>query len=505
MSEDYGSYTPQTYPYLYEFLPRKISVSKLISESSLNFYKKPILMLPSAVSYGMSAGASSLMYVSLIILLRQILKTGGVKAIIRAIKHENIAYIKETLPILQLSTIFLVWILLAIFTYSISELFKYAYVQKYLRTGVFSLRSAIETLRERWLHSFIASLTISIIPLTPLILILSTVSFGEIESIWVILLLALLIPILLLISLFIKFFVFNYIADGGTAFASLIKSYRLASQNLSTVISYGVLYFLIYLTITVIVSIFSLLGVTISTMASALQTVYVEPVFYTTKAMLYLDLRMEDRVRIKKEKVNWLRFPWKYVRRGLRSLPGFTARNTPLIAGLIMLFIASYILGAGDASLLWNQTSEFFENYTPLFEKPELLLFQKMQLAFSIFFNNWLVSIGASFSGLLIAPPILIVFFNGYIAGLIVEYVSIMREARLWPSLIPHGIIEIPVFILFNVAGIRIGYEFVKMLRSGESNLEGRIKETLYLVAGSIIPFLIAAVIETFISPRLIP
>ncbi len=506
MGESYSPYTAEPYQYTYGFQPVKISVSKLISEASLNYYKKPILMLPSAISYGMNAGVSSLIYVSLITMLRHLLKTGGVRALIQAVKYKDIAYIRDVFPFLQFGTVLLAWIILAVFIYSISELFKYAYVQGYLRTGVFSVRSAIEIIRKRWFHSFVASLTISAIPLVPLILLLAMVGYSSEPSLIALILFSMLMfIILLLVALFIKFFVFNYMADGETALASIVKGYKLASKNLSTVIGYGVIYLLMYLTVSLIVSVFSLLGVIVSTMVSALQTVYVEPVFYTAKAMLYMDLRMEERIRLGKERVNWLRFPWKYVRKGLSSLPGFTARNIHLIASLVLLFIASYMLGAKDAAPLWNQTSEFLGDLRATFKPAELLLFQKMQLAFSIFFNNWLVSIGASFSGLLVAPPILIVFFNGYLAGIIVEYASIVSKSKLWPSLLPHGVIEIPVFILFNVAGLRMGYEFVKMLRDEESDLEGRIRETLYLIAGSIVPFLIAAVIETFISPKLIP
>lgn len=73
-------------------------------------------------------------------------------------------------------------------------------------------------------------------------------------------------------------------------------------------------------------------------------------------------------------------------------------------------------------------------------------------------------------------------------------------------ALLPHGIIELPSFVIAASAGIKLGHKFYIHLKSKDeaSTLEFQhvTKQTVYIVIGLSILFLVAGIIEATITPE---
>lgn len=127
-------------------------------------------------------------------------------------------------------------------------------------------------------------------------------------------------------------------------------------------------------------------------------------------------------------------------------------------------------------------------------------------VAANIFANNTQTSailfIGGASFGLLTA---LILSVNGFIIGLVVEYVR--QEQGLYvilAGILPHGIFEIPALILAAMFGLLLGEELWRELHgTGDAISAGRKYGRQFLAY--VIPLLgIAAIIEGFITPEII-
>ncbi|MFQ6081005.1 MAG: stage II sporulation protein M [Candidatus Bathyarchaeia archaeon] len=117
----------------------------------------------------------------------------------------------------------------------------------------------------------------------------------------------------------------------------------------------------------------------------------------------------------------------------------------------------------------------------------------------------WVPFLGALILGLEL-------LFNGGIIG-IVATIAGMTQGALYPivGLIPHGIIEIPAFILQFSSFIRwhaTTIDAVMMRVTGEKVdrvkfIQG-VKDTVILAIASVILFIIAAYVETYVTPHLL-
>ena len=100
------------------------------------------------------------------------------------------------------------------------------------------------------------------------------------------------------------------------------------------------------------------------------------------------------------------------------------------------------------------------------------------------------------------AAALFSIFSNGMIVGLVLNVYS--KQVGLFSVLLlllPHGIIELPVFFLSSALGIWLGFMFAKSLsrkHSFKDSFYYAVKIYLYLI----IPLLfVSALIETFITP----
>jgi len=136
---------------------------------------------------------------------------------------------------------------------------------------------------------------------------------------------------------------------------------------------------------------------------------------------------------------------------------------------------------------------------------------------FFVFLNNSFTIFISIILGILVGIfPILVLFSNGILIGILVFlWIQEYPLESFLTGILPHGVIEIPVFIMGTAIGIKIGkIVLYKILRRININLlkglyaKISLKEEISLGLIFFLKFLvpllaIAAVIEIFITPAI--
>lgn len=132
-----------------------------------------------------------------------------------------------------------------------------------------------------------------------------------------------------------------------------------------------------------------------------------------------------------------------------------------------------------------------------------------------IFLNNTIKSIAIVYLGFFMGVlPLIFLVINGMVLGyLYLQFVVVQESTSLWEMLIailPHGIIELPAVVIACAYGMQFGmliWKRIVQLLANKPIIENEIKQFLQssvrIVVFLIISLLIAAVIETVITPWL--
>lgn len=178
---------------------------------------------------------------------------------------------------------------------------------------------------------------------------------------------------------------------------------------------------------------------------------------------------------------------------------------TNAIIVVLLLFFATITVGwVGSA-----QNPAVGEQLMALFEKEvagQMDGGNPYDMCVKLFFNNFQACIllflgGASF-GIL---TIFIMSLNGIVIGAIMELVSREHTALfVAAAIVPHGIFEIPAFIISGALGILLAQSLVAEWYSGtDSAVAAYAFARLFLVV--VLPLVaIAACVEAFITPVII-
>jgi stage II sporulation protein M len=169
-----------------------------------------------------------------------------------------------------------------------------------------------------------------------------------------------------------------------------------------------------------------------------------------------------------------------------------------------ILFTVSVITGYLYAYFAPEKSGEVFSTFQQVMAQR----FGGMQSEFivlAIFLNNltatFMMLVFGLFFGIL--PGVGLVF-NGLILG-VVAYMVKKKSVFLLFSIIPHGIFEIPVFLVSAAIGLRLGHQVARKLVGGsEEAIQRELKKGVYFYLRWGVPFLfVAAFIETYISLRI--
>ncbi len=176
--------------------------------------------------------------------------------------------------------------------------------------------------------------------------------------------------------------------------------------------------------------------------------------------------------------------------------------NKTLISAFILssvLFTVSLILGLLVPP---EATSEIFQELDQVLEP--LRTESQVLLAVFIFVNNAVKALGVFLLGTLLGIPSLIfICANGLIIGVLVSGVkSIMGSTFVIASLVPHGVVEIPIILLATALGFMMGWESLKRLLGRKSEVKLKLIRGFKIYMRWVLPGLfIAAIIEAFLTP----
>ncbi|HII99765.1 MAG TPA: stage II sporulation protein M [Methanoregula sp.] len=182
--------------------------------------------------------------------------------------------------------------------------------------------------------------------------------------------------------------------------------------------------------------------------------------------------------------------------------------NAPLTNAIIitlLLFFSCLTVGwVGSA-----QNPQIGQDLLELFEKEvagQMDGNNPYDLAVKLFFNNLeaciLLFLGGASFGIL---TIFIMSLNGIVIGAIMEIISKDHSALfVAAALIPHGIFEIPAFILAGALGILLAQSLIaEWYGSGDTAVAAHAYARLFLA--TVLPLVLtAALVEAFITPLVI-
>jgi len=168
------------------------------------------------------------------------------------------------------------------------------------------------------------------------------------------------------------------------------------------------------------------------------------------------------------------------------------------IAITVPVFIVFLVVGAMlPRSLQETFTETLGRQFAPMVNLPPLIVM------ITIFLNNALKSFVAMLLGVFFGiAPLTFVAINGLIIGLVMSmFTQAQGPLATVAAVLPHGVIEVPAFIVSSAMGVRLGISFYRRLK-GEHGLGAEITAAILFFLMYLVPaFLVAAFIETYITP----
>ncbi len=348
------------------------------------------------------------------------------------------------------------------------------------------------------------------------LLLLSLFNATSLSGLFAVLVSSVLAEIAILTSLAISIFtVYSFAAvvvDNVSGLGAIRQSFRVAGRNLGTTITYGIVrtIFQAFLTILVLISLVPGIGVPLTSLVSVILSFLLTPILHSTKTMIYAYASpSEPEMPFQLAQPIWFdivrRLPkaaWSKVQIGLREIAHFllAPRNLPYHAASTLAFVAGiaagdYVSSRGLVSYLGIQPGRINPAVTQVFGPA---------LGIDIFLHNWLVSIATALAGIGFGlPSFATIMFNGFILGLLIP--AFPNPTLLWGGILPHGIIEIPSFVLSGSIGLKLGYAAWKAklhpVPQNSANLSAVLRQAVYIVVGLALLFLIAGIIEGNVTP----
>jgi len=151
----------------------------------------------------------------------------------------------------------------------------------------------------------------------------------------------------------------------------------------------------------------------------------------------------------------------------------------------------------GRLEFIWNLLGDYMGGF------PE----NGHYLFLIIFTNNSAVSFLAMILGVFLGIfPILVIALNGIVIGVVsLNFIESHGLQYLLLGTLPHGVIEIPVFLLSAGIGLKLGYKSFRKIAFKEEGIVEEVRKGIKLFLIFILPMIfLAALIESFVTPLLI-
>jgi stage II sporulation protein M len=316
----------------------------------------------------------------------------------------------------------------------------------------------------------------------------------------------------LILSLLFVYTPVVVVSEGLSGLTAIRRSSGEVRKNVGTAFTYSVVYIFLIAGISYLTAVVPVANLPLSSLASVGILILVTPVLHLTKTELYSESQKPEEVGFETYKPflsdavgPLLRDLWKDFVRGLRELWDYVSD-----AGNAMYHaLSAFALAAGWLLGIWvgNQglTQVLYAlGYVPGKINPLVTGSAPFTVGFYVFFHNWEVSLATALSGIWFsAAPFVTLALNGFLVGLLSDVVP--NATMFAAAILPHGIIELPSFVIAGSAGMKLGVAFYRSVRrpgpDTSQRLDAIARQTIYIVIGLALLFFIAGFIEGNITP----
>ncbi len=379
------------------------------------------------------------------------------------------------------------------------------------------IAEVMKKFKERWRSmawTYVVSSFVTVAPLIAASLVSVAVALlgsGLIAGLIVIASLAAGTACTLVLSALLIFSPVVVMADGISGSAAVRRSISVSRQMFGSSVIYGLVYVVFTSAVTYMASAVPGGSLPLSSLASVCVLIIVTPVLHLTKTYMYRQFWLtepppvEFRPSFTADLWPLLRSLWGSFRKGLGELKAFAldTRNLPYHLTSALAIVIGWVVGIfveqnGITQILYSV------GYTPGKINPLVTESLPLSLGIYIFFHNWQVSLATALSGVWFSvAPFVTLFLNGVLIGAVTGLAP--NTTMLAAALLPHGIIEIPSFVIAGSAGIKLGVAFLRTTRNGDPALEEEFhsvaRQTVYVVVGLALLFLVAGLIEGNLTP----
>ncbi|MCX8183394.1 MAG: stage II sporulation protein M [Crenarchaeota archaeon] len=509
------------------------SLESLFNVSYWLWRLNPSSIFPVILSSAVDVLKQSIIVVTLIVGLMQLAATGVLRMVAESIGTGDLSRLVLTLlPVVP--TIIIVAAVSVFFFFLASILAggflnsaEYGSYLRLLQKGSLSTVDVFEEMRLKWVKMAWTVLVVETIKILPMLVVLASIladalsllsgnpeasTFVSRVFLW--LGFAIVAFVFMMVLTVLTVYAYPAAADGAYGFSAVRKSMGTCLRLPANTVAYCILRVLSVVSITIITFLAGLLGFRLSSIATVILSFLVTPVFHIFKTMIFLKGKPEPFVTplpvgppISKDVFSYvLNTGLERVKKGLSELVDFLAEPKNMffhfssaIAFSLGVMLGKQLSSSGIRQIVYS-LGYVPGKATTLFEAAYGLPF----LALDISFHNWQVSLATALSGIIFIVPVLATLvFNGFILGVVEDIVQSL--AMFLAAILPHGVIELPAFLIAGSAGLSLGIEFFKALKkrsvSSDAEFHSVLKRTVYIVLGLIPVFIVAGVIETFVTP----
>jgi uncharacterized membrane protein SpoIIM required for sporulation len=304
--------------------------------------------------------------------------------------------------------------------------------------------------------------------------------------------------------------------EGKSVLGAISSSFGTVGRRFGAWILYGILRIGLALLIALVASFLQFFGIIISALASTLILMSITPILHLLKTAIHastvdnalasdLTWRSSEPEKVPTLNVYITGKVFPAFRRAFSAAVRYAVGPSNYIyhAGALFVFVIAYTFGeyvSAQGIVQVLQDAGFGSGGV----NPAFTQLQPPFLSLELFFHNWLVSINMALAGAVFGlPTIATLFFNGWLVGVLRPLIPDLD--MFLAAILPHGIIEIPAFLISGSAGIRFGYRIFLASRSEPSErfgiMRNALRETTYIVLGLAPLYLVAGVIEGTITP----
>ncbi len=494
-------------------------VLKLFGLAVKLFRKDPRIVLPYMVSTGFSSINSMIITLTLVLALNKLVSGASLKPLLQLSLGSPLKLVGEILKIVfsypETWIALLLYLVTSIVGNGLSMTLGFSMAGEAVKTGKTNLATSLKRARERLKEGILASLLYQF----PLIIFLIGVavnlpilldSFSKFtfESFLFASITFILFAAFMFIVYFAMSFLFIYLypvvaLENQGVINSLKRSVSIALQNFDVTLKYSLLVLLI--DVALLVAQFFTGFLIFGGLISAFSTFIVNPLYMLTKTFIYNKINGLETIEFFEQEKNWFQWIAGGFKNGLRKFKEYTWKNSFLLPLFFLALVLSYLPGYQLGEMSFHVIKNLTVPPEKMVFKPQQLLFLgNARLISIIWFQNLQVGIGLVFSSFLpFIPQFLIVMLNGYIIGLILGFAEALTGKQLLISMAPHGVIEIPVFLVMASCGFLLSKEVVRVMlkRSSFDELAYLMDDFLKAVIGALILYGVAAFIEVIITP----